>query len=235
MTKICTYCEKEFTKPHTCSKSEWGGRRFCSKSCADSCKRGKPSVSPETTFKSGHMIYSLSDPRKKQYGSNNNKWKGGKVKKECLVCKSVFFVFPYRISSAKVCSKPCLLQFHSFPEWRNKTSETHKKRVAKGLHNSYRGGVTPVHKAERLSLRFKLWREAVFKRDDYTCQKCGIRGGELHPHHVQSFAYYPELRFELSNGMTLCASCHRKTETWGQRIKVNALQSNNALICSTSI
>jgi hypothetical protein len=49
-------------------------------------------------------------------------------------------------------------------------------------------------------------------------QICLKRGGELHPDHIKQFALYPELRYELSNGRTLCADCHRKTESWGKNI-----------------
>jgi hypothetical protein len=47
-------------------------------------------------------------------------------------------------------------------------------------------------------------------RDDFTCLICKKRGGDLHAHHIQSFTNYPQLRFELHNGITLCVSCHAK-------------------------
>lgn len=100
-------------------------------------------------------------------------------------------------------------------EWRKKMSEANKRRVAEGRHNWYKGGVTPIHKAIRKSIEFKLWREAVFRRDDYRCLDCGERGGELHPDHIQPFAEYPRLRFDIYNGRTLCAYCHKQTLTWG--------------------
>ncbi|MBI2642366.1 MAG: HNH endonuclease [Candidatus Wildermuthbacteria bacterium] len=85
---------------------------------------------------------------------------------------------------------------------------------------NWRGGTSSIHKRLRHSLRFKRWREAVFKRDDYRCQFCGVRSMkgnrvELHPDHIKPFALYPKLRFEVTNGRTLCAPCHRKTPTWG--------------------
>ena len=37
-----------------------------------------------------------------------------------------------------------------------------------------------------------------------------IKGGKLNAHHLKSWALFPELRFEISNGITLCVICHRK-------------------------
>lgn len=63
--------------------------------------------------------------------------------------------------------------------------------------------------ALRKMFEYKAWREAVYKRDDFTCLKCRKRGGRLHPHHILNFASNPELRFEVNNGGTLCVWCHR--------------------------
>lgn len=52
------------------------------------------------------------------------------------------------------------------------------------------------------------WRQSVFIRDDYTCQVCSTRGGSLAAHHLNSYADYPDLRVDVSNGVTLCKSCH---------------------------
>ena len=75
--------------------------------------------------------------------------------------------------------------------------------------NNWKGGKTPINKRLRQSIEFRLWREAVFSRDNWTCQKCGKRGGKLHPHHIRSFSEFPELRFAIDNGSTLCATCHQ--------------------------
>ncbi len=76
------------------------------------------------------------------------------------------------------------------------------------------GWVTSINQRIRGSNEYKKWRKAVFERDDYTCQECNARGVELNADHIKEFAYYPELRFELSNGRTLCVPCHKKTESY---------------------
>lgn len=79
----------------------------------------------------------------------------------------------------------------------------------------WRGGVAKKNKIIRESVEYALWREAVYKRDDYTCILCKTRGGKLQPDHIKPFAYFPNLRFSLDNGRTLCVDCHKKTPTWG--------------------
>jgi hypothetical protein len=58
--------------------------------------------------------------------------------------------------------------------------------------------------------KYKRWRIAVFERDNYTCQKCKTKGTalDLNAHHLKMFGWYPKLRFEVNNGITLCKTCH---------------------------
>lgn len=99
-----------------------------------------------------------------------------------------------------------------------------KLRVAFSGKNTHlwKGGVTSVNQLIRTSFQYRAWRISVFKRDNYSCTKCGKRSGNgravvLHADHIKPFAFFPELRFELSNGRTLCIECHRKTETYARR------------------
>ena len=98
-------------------------------------------------------------------------------------------------------------------ETRLKMRNAQLLRVAEGRHNTFHGK-SSEYQLIRESLDYRLWRESVFKRDNYTCQECGERGGKLNADHIKSFAEYPESRFEVSNGRTLCEECHKKTDTF---------------------
>jgi hypothetical protein len=102
-------------------------------------------------------------------------------------------------------------------EYKNKISESHKNKPhpwSRGeLNVFWKGGITPVNKSIRMSMKFRIWRESVFKRDDWSCIKCGIRSGKglkvfLHPHHIFNFSEYKDLRFLIDNGVTFCEDCH---------------------------
>jgi hypothetical protein len=94
-------------------------------------------------------------------------------------------------------------------ERRMEMSRIQKLRVLDGRHNNYKGGITPINHLIRESIEAKLWKDSIFARDNWTCQRCQIRGSKLAVHHIKPFAHYIELRFALDNGITLCAECHK--------------------------
>ncbi len=102
--------------------------------------------------------------------------------------------------------------------------EARKKMGArKEKHPNWKGGITPINEVIRSSTEYKLWREKVFERDNYTCVQCGIHSGlgkrvVMNADHIKPFSLFPELRFSIKNGRTLCEMCHRKTDTFVNRI-----------------
>jgi len=91
---------------------------------------------------------------------------------------------------------------------------------SKGEKNwNWKGGVTKLQEQIRKCSKYRQWRCDVFERDNYTCQNCGDRntiGKKLiiNADHIKQFAFYPELRFDIGNGRTLCVPCHRNTDTF---------------------
>jgi hypothetical protein len=110
--------------------------------------------------------------------------------------------------------------------------ETRRKmsNSRKGKNNPHwGGGKTNQNRTFRKQIlsdiNYTLWREAVFKRDDYTCQKCKKRDGSyLHAHHTKEFqkiindnkittveqAINTSELWDVNNGTTLCLGCHKK-------------------------
>lgn len=109
-----------------------------------------------------------------------------------------------------------------------KLSKETKQKITRSLigkfagekHPNWKGGITPMNERIRKSGEYRLWRTAVFERDNYTCIWCGARSGRgvavyLEADHIKAFAYFPELRFAIDNGRTLCKPCHKTTQNYG--------------------
>jgi hypothetical protein len=134
--------------------------------------------------------------------SKGNKPRNGLVKK-CLFCKDKFYTYPSRINHI-YCSVKC-------------RGEMMTIKFSGENSNTWKGGISDPLRRIRSSKKFKVWRESVFKRDDHTCQDCGNKNIDIHPHHIKPFILFPELRFELSNGITLCPLCHKRADNLNRK------------------
>lgn len=75
------------------------------------------------------------------------------------------------------------------------------------LSHLWKGGIRSEEKTIRDSIEYKKWRENVFEKDNYLCQCCGSNRN-LNAHHIECFSDCVDLRYEVSNGITLCEKCH---------------------------
>lgn len=109
-----------------------------------------------------------------------------------------------------------------------------KRHAHSGSRSPYwKGGITP----ERVSVfgleKYQEWRNSVFRRDFYTCQNCGKKSGcgktvIIEADHIKPWILYPELRYDLNNGQTLCVECHR-LKTKSQAKETNHYLRNKSL------
>lgn len=127
-----------------------------------------------------------------------------------------------KISSGK--NNPFYGQRHS-KETRNIISKYRKKENGMNEnHPLWDEIITPLIQSIRVSGDYKRWRDSVFLRDNFTCQKCFKRGnGDLNVHHcLKSFskiikennissledAFLCDDLWNINNGITLCKDCH---------------------------
>lgn len=153
-------------------------------------------------------------------------WNKGKRKisfmsKICERCRSVYNRKPDSGNedwlSQRFCSKSCkgkgtayrLGHKHSI-ETRQKMSDSHPKGPLSPYWKTDRSEPR-LNKERRTSFKYKMWREQVFSRDGYKCKiatpECG---NYIEAHHILSWREYPELRYKINNGITLCHSHHPK-------------------------
>lgn len=112
-----------------------------------------------------------------------------------------------------------------------KFSNEHRNNIKKSSKHGkdshlWKGGITDKNILIRMTSEYKIWRDKVFRRDNYTCQECGDKSipgyrVKVQGHHIQSFAEFPELRFDVNNGQTLCIPCHKKTPNYQRKLKKN--------------
>jgi hypothetical protein len=218
----CKICEKRYSVIPARK-----GSKFCSLPCYHKSLVGVK-VSPKTQFKKGMVPKNkgIKRPCKKgvclKCGESFINKRNDRVRQYCTrSCASSLKGFQKgQVSWTKGKSKK-ELEKHYRNGWNGlfqkgqvaptkgiKYSQERIKAMSGENAPNWQGGRTSFLKRQRVSLNFRNWRTAVFERDDYTCQKCSIRGGELHPHHIKSFSLYEDLRFDVENGSTLCKSCH---------------------------
>ena len=79
------------------------------------------------------------------------------------------------------------------------------------------------------------WVKGVYKRDNYTCQKCEKRkSGEhkhiqIHAHHIDGYAENGDIRTNINNGITFCSDCHYEFHRIYGKKNVTRLQLNEFL------
>lgn len=197
---ICKQCGKEFIV------KEYSQRKFCSEECS----------------------------RASWKGSHNKS-----VLVNCVICNKEFYALPSRLKEGKdkCCSKTCKVELMKTTSYlvTNNPSKTDKGKARLKLQNkgenawNWKGGITPIRTQIYRSDLFRNWRKEVFKRDNWTCQECGTVGGNIHAHHIKSFADIIEdnniktledaLKCEelgdINNGVCLCEECHKLTDTYG--------------------
>lgn len=103
-----------------------------------------------------------------------------------------------------------------------RNTEEAKRKMSAARVGRFRGPESPAWKGgisrsdpDRNRYPAKQWSRLVKERDGYKCRECGCADGVLHSHHIKRWMDYPELRYDVDNGITLCEPCHQKAHGKG--------------------
>jgi hypothetical protein len=202
--KFCKHCNKEFG-----SKNPYHKTIFCSHKCSTDFSIGRKVVLHENTLK-----YIES---KKNAGENNpnKKCKCGNKKdlkaKRCIKCFHKKIKKKEKKGVCVYCNKDFVMTYYYGNKYCSKDcNKLHLREKYLSENNpNWKGGVKSKNQIGRFSVRYIEWRNSVFERDSYTCQKCSQIGRSLHSHHIKPWAKYPNFRYDINNGITLCKKCHK--------------------------
>lgn len=229
--KICEHCNEEYFTTHVKG-------RFCSKKCADNHRRKYKNciICNKQFYPKDKRKLTCSE---ECYHKLKNK---DKIEKECEICGKKFHI-PKCREKAKFCSPEC---YHKSRKTGRRTksncvcdycgNEFYKAKSLQEKHQhnfcsvkcmgkyysenklfsgensgTWNGGKKTYYGENWLSQRRK-----ARKRDNYTCQRCGITekeyGQELSVHHKIPFIMFKDYKEanRLDNLICVCEPCHRK-------------------------
>ena len=202
----CDFCHKEFKKRF--SKCNFHLKhKFCSMQCAGKFKYQQNIKICSYCRKSFHSrgsrprkYCSNACAHKFHIGKNHPYWKP-KIYKHCVICKKQIILSPWQKDQI-LCSSQC------YAKW---ISLKYKGSNA----SNWRGGISPETNIRCSSIEWRKLRPKIYKRDNYTCQKCGYQAEEyknfpLAVHHI--IPYRISKNNNPKNLITLCKWCHPKNE-----------------------
>ena len=107
------------------------------------------------------------------------------------------------------CGNEAMITFNSFQQGHRCMKCAAENRSGEN-HPRYNSDLTEEERQiKRKYPEYIEWVQAVFERDNYTCQKCSQYGGSLNAHHIEAYATNKELRVDVNNGITFCKTCHK--------------------------
>ena len=221
--KECFYCKKVF-HPRVADM------KFCSKKCnglANTKDHSRTCVQCSKVFSAKSMktkFCSLSCSGISRFNKENRK---------CKLCDNTFVVLPSvkKIYCSKICLKSdikrvnkncenCLSIYQVVPA-REKTTRFCSKTC---FGKYFRGEKSCHYKLDRTALRMgddrftdyrhKVWAKEVKNRDKWSCRIADNNcDGRLEAHHILPWNNFPELRYEVNNGITLCRHHHPRKKS----------------------
>lgn len=215
-TKPCVVCGKNFSPYSKTAKRFMWKTKACSPECKHKLQSDFATQRPDRLSVRNFALRSIGKMFKPRYcaycsaqytpTTSKQRWCG-----KCTTCVMCARHFDKRTAvrvgrAAYVyCSTECQYEFMQLHV---------RERIAKRKERKARPAIKEHQRRSRPQR--SAWRRAVMERDNYTCQRCGYQPANkktLHAHHIKTFKAFPELKYDVSNTVTLCQPCHWVTHT----------------------
>lgn len=181
MKSICSYCEKEYIGIKSNIKKAINN--FCSRRCYGLFRRTRAIVDCDNCGVGFEKLEYWIKRSEHNFCCHECAMEFGRVKVECINCGKVFnkMKSQLKLFPNSFCDKQC------YGEYRRRDDAK-----------------------DRGQWKDVEWKRLVKERDGYICQICGT-DEVLQVHHIYSWQNFPDKRFEIENGITLCRTCHWET------------------------
>lgn len=132
------------------------------------------------------------------------------VKIKCIVCKKEFKAWQSNINvgKSKTCSWKCA-KISISNTLTGRKNPKHSEFMKGKQYSKKNTNDLKISRSQAYDTRYKEWMNSVKKRDNW---KCRIRNkdccGKLESHHILPWRDFPELRYDIKNGITLCIKHH---------------------------
>lgn len=191
---VCEFCKKEFLEYRS---NRVRRQVFCSRNCSDKGKMART-----VPWNKGHGEY-MRGEKNYFYGKKHNRESLKKISRAGKGRK------PWNSGINQWKDKlPPRQGTKQSVETRIKISKALRGKLTREKNPAWKGGTQSLDKIERVRFR-KTMQKQIFERDNYTCQLCGNKI-DLQVDHIQPWAEYVGLRFDINNCRTICKPCHYK-------------------------
>lgn len=161
-------------------------------------KSGQGRVCPKCAYKVG------GDKKKLLYEHVKNYFKGN----GCILLSESYINAHLKLKYIAKCGHDNFITVNDFKSGYGRICSKCAKLRGKD-HYRWNSNLTDEDRVNRRDINENaVWRKSVYERDDYTCQITGERGGKIVAHHIKPYHKYKDLRFDVSNGITLNKEFH---------------------------
>jgi len=205
----CDYCGKEYVLPYVSVTKQIGHTHSCKKCSYEKTKETcikkygyeNPLLSPEIQQK-------IKNTNLKKYGVENP-FSSEEIKNKIQETNVERYGVKSPLQNKSILEKVRETCFEKYGETSHMKTKKYRDMFSGENSPVWKGGKNDI-RWDRMSPKYNEWREFIYNKNHYTCQRCKKVGGNLECHHIFNYKDYPEKKYDKDNGITFCRKCHNK-------------------------